>query len=495
MLIISAVFFSSLLLALLFTPVVGRLARRFNLVDLPSKRKVHSHSIPRIGGVSLFVSFLVPFGGSILFCGSLTDTCFLSPSVPWLLAGGATVFLVGLYDDVHRLSPSIKLAAQIIAGFLACYGGLTFHLVELPWSGQMSLGWFSVPVTVFWFLLVINAINLIDGLDGLAAGVTLFVSLTLLILSISSGNYLVAAGLAGLSGTCMGFLRYNFNPASIFMGDSGSYFLGYMLASLTVLGSMKSQATVAIVIPIVALGLPLMDTIIAPIRRFITGKDLFQPDKSHIHHKLLKMGLTQRKAVLLLYAATIVLGTFALLLVHARNVKAGLILSILGLAVILGFRKLGYLEYLTIDKMLGYLHDITDVMGISRGRRTFLNIQIELGETQDLNELWEGITEACDLLRIDEAKMNFNGACLPGTPATPYTWSADGDVPERHQSVLSLDLPLVDDKNSYGMLHLRKDLIRDPISHYTLRRIEHLRRTVVSRLRKLEMETRGNHAN
>lgn len=495
--IISAVFFSSLALALLLTPIVGRYARRFNLVDVPTKRKVHGQPIPRLGGVSIFASCLLPFVGSVLFCGDVQDYCELKPSVEWLLAGAAIVFLAGLWDDIHRLRPSVKFALQLAAALLAYHGGLTFDQVEFPWGTRLPLGWFSIPVTLFWFLLVINAINLIDGLDGLAAGVTLFVSLTLLILSISSGNFLVATGLAAMAGTCMGFLRYNFNPASIFMGDSGSYFLGYMLAALSILGSIKSQATVAIIIPIVALGLPLMDAVIAPIRRFITGKALFQPDKSHIHHRLLTMGLTQRKAVLLMYGATIALGAVALLLVHTRDIKAGFILSILGLAVILGFRKLGYLEYVTIDKMLGYFHDVTDVVGITRERRTFLNVQMEIGQSQSMDDLWEGITEACGLLGIDEAKMYLNGVFLPEAPDIPFSWHTQeiGEaIPDCRQSILSLDLPLVDEKNSYGALHLKKDLMRTPISHYTLRRIEHLRRTVVSRLKKFEAERRKGHS-
>ncbi len=494
--IISAIFFSSLVLALLLTPAVGAFARRFNLVDLPEKRKVHGLPIPRLGGMSIFVSCLLPFVGSVLFCGGVRDYCELKPSVEWLLAGAALVFLAGLWDDIHHLRPGVKFALQLAAALLACHGGLTFDQVELPWGTLLPLGWFSIPVTLFWFLLVINAINLIDGLDGLAAGVTLFVSLTLLVLSISSGNFLVATGLAALAGTCMGFLRYNFNPASIFMGDSGSYFLGYMLAALSVLGSIKSQATVAIIIPIVALGLPLMDAVIAPIRRFITGKDLFQPDKSHIHHKLLKMGLTQRKAVLLMYGATIILGVLALLLVHTRDIKAGFILSILGLAVIFGFRKLGYLEYVTIDKMLGYFHDVTDVVGISRERRTFLNVQMEIGQSQSLDGLWDGITEACGLLGIDEAKMYFDGIFLPEAPDIPFAWYAreiSGAIPEGRLSILSLDLPLVDEKYSYGTLHLKKDLMRNPINHYTLRRIEHLRRTVVGKLKQFEAERQLGH--
>ena len=166
------------------------------------------------------------------------------------------------------------------------------------------LGWLSLPLTVFWFLLVLNALNLIDGLDGLASGITLFVALTLLIVWDSPSNLIVAMALAALAGASLGFLRYNFHPASIFLGDSGSYFLGYNLAALSILGSLKSEAAVAILIPIVALGVPVIDALWSPVRRFILGQRIFTPDRDHIHHRLLKLGYTHRRAVLLLYAIT-----------------------------------------------------------------------------------------------------------------------------------------------------------------------------------------------
>jgi UDP-GlcNAc:undecaprenyl-phosphate GlcNAc-1-phosphate transferase len=270
------------------------------------------------------------------------------------------------------------------------------------------------------------------------------------------------------------------------MGDGGSYFLGFMLASLSILGSIKSQATVAILIPIIALGLPLVDTVIAPVRRFLMGKELFHADKSHIHHKLLRLGLSQRRAVLLLYGVNILLGLVAILLVKAQDRNAALILLVLGVCVIAGIRKLGYLEYLAVDKMVGYVQDVTDVMGLSKDRRTFLDRQMAIGEAADIEQLWDRITDALELLRIDRAEIRFDGVCCAAGEDNFYCWygraTTDVPGPSQENRFLSISLPLVDEHKSYGTLYLAKDVIIDPISHYTLRRVEHLRRSIVRKL-------------
>ncbi|MGA7874637.1 MAG: hypothetical protein WCA08_03160 [Desulfoferrobacter sp.] len=239
-------------------------------------------------------------------------------------------------------------------------------------------------------------------------------------------------------------------------------FLAFLLALI---------AAVAMLIPVIALGIPLMDTILAPIRRFMTGRALFQPDKSHIHHKLLQMGLTTRKAVLIMYGASIVLGFFALVAVNARDEKVGLAMFILAVSVILGFRKLGYLEYFAVDKMIGYFNDVTDVMGFKKDRRTFLSRQIAINDAHNPDDMWFRIVDALELLKFDKAEMCFNGKCSAFHENGNYRWCGrqicqDGE--EAEFRVLRLDLPLVNDKETYGTLHLYKDLMHDPISHYTI---------------------------
>jgi len=489
---ILAILFLSFVLSFSLTPLVGRLATRYGVLDKPSERKVHTQPLPTAGGIALYLAFYAPFLCALFFSNKLVDEIFRESSLLWLAAGSTVVFALGLFDDVYRLSPRIKLLFQSAAALLAYGGGVRIERLEIPYCSELALGDMSLPITLFWFVLVINAINLIDGLDGLAAGVSLFASLVLLALSIMGERYVVASGLAGVAGASLGFLCFNFNPASIFMGDGGSYFLGFMLAGLSIMGSMKSQATVAILMPVIALGVPLMDAFIAPIRRLALGKDPFQADTSHIHHKLLKMGLNHRRAVLWIYGATILLGIAALVMVQIRDERAGFILLVLGLALVFGVRKLGYLEHLAVDRMMGYLNDVSDEMGLKKERRSFLNRQIAITEAADMDEMWASVIEALRFLKIEQAELRVNDFCLGKPSNGRQAWSileVEESPRECRQNILSIDLPLIASEKSYGMLYLKKDLRRDSLSHYTLKRIEHLRRSIVRKLAMFEAQS------
>ena len=244
-------FLLSFLLALFLTPYAGKLALRFGIVDVPTERKVHGRPIPRIGGVAIFFSFVLPFTGAFFVYTDLLKQVLVNPAIMWLSAGGVIVFLLGLWDDIRRLPTLVKLGVQIAAAIVAYVGGLRIDAIFLPWGYVITFKYLPVIITCLWFVLVVNAINLIDGLDGLGAGVVFFSALVLLVLAVLGGRFVVAMGFAALAGSTLGFLRYNFNPASIFMGDGGSYFLGYMLAGLSIMGSMKGQTTVALLIPII----------------------------------------------------------------------------------------------------------------------------------------------------------------------------------------------------------------------------------------------------
>ncbi len=486
------IFILSFAFSLILTPQVKNIAFRFKLVDLPSERKVHSQPIPRIGGIALFLSFFLPFASVLVYSTQTLDLLKPDAQTIHLIVGASLAFGLGLTDDLRSLGPKSKFAIQIISALIAYMGGIRISVIYLPMIQDWYLGMLSLPVTVLWFVLVINSINLIDGLDGLAAGVTLFASLVLLLLCVTSGKLLVAMGLAALGGSTLGFLRYNFNPASIFMGDSGSYFLGYMLAALSIMGSIKSQATVAMLIPVIALGVPLIDTIWATLRRFILGQRLFHPDKGHFHHRLLKYGFTHRKAVLCLYGVTILLGMASVFLVNARDDRAALILLLLGAVVFIGIRKLGYLEYVAMDKIYGWFKDVTDEVGITHERRSFLNFQVEISQSWDVKELWSNICRALDKLGFDMAEMHLENMIelRDEKMQEKLIWHREGskdsceDICKEY--LLKLELPLVDgDNKSYGMIWLVKDLSRNAITQYTLRRVEHLRRTIVSTLKKL----------
>ena len=305
------------------------------------------------------------------------------------------VFGVGLFDDLHRLGPKVKFLFQVIGASVAFWGGLRIEVFSL-FSIDLHFVILSYFVTVFWFVFFINAINLIDGLDGLAAGIAFFASAVLVILSVLRGEYLIAMLFVSLAGAVLGFLRYNFNPASIFMGDGGSYFLGYVIAGLSIMGSIKSQVGAAMLIPMVALGVPVFDTILSPIRRFILGKEMFKPDKGHVHHKLVDMGFSTKRVVWTIYGISFCLCALSVVLVNVRDEQAGLFLILLGAGAVIFIRKLGYFDYFTSDKIYGWLKDITDEAGFSHDRRSFLNLQVQMGKSGNLEEVWQNLCTAAE---------------------------------------------------------------------------------------------------
>jgi UDP-GlcNAc:undecaprenyl-phosphate/decaprenyl-phosphate GlcNAc-1-phosphate transferase len=473
-------FLGAMTLSLLLTPLAGRLGRRWGGMDVPDQRKVHSTAIPRTGGLAIFVSFYACLLAAIWLHPPIGRMFKWNYAMTMLVSGHLLVFGVGLLDDFRRLSPWVKFGVQIVAASLAYFSGLSVQFFSLP--PDLFHHVLNYAMTVFWFVLLINAVNLIDGLDGLAAGVVFFASLTMTVLSVLSGKPPSAVLFVCLAGSTFGFLRYNFNPASIFMGDGGSYFLGYALAAISLLGAVKSQTWVAMIIPLIALGLPLFDTLLSPVRRFVRGKAMFKPDSGHLHHRLLAMGMTTRRAVLFCYLATVVLGVASVIIVHMRNEQAALMLLVLGLVAAAMVRKLGYFEYITSEKVLGWFRDVTDEAGFSRERRSFLDIQVAIGKSVDLPMLWEHVGQALAKMSIDHGTLHVVGC-------PEMTWSRQEFDAQKicASCLMRVDLPLLGPggRPEYGHLTLVKDLRRECISHYTLRRIEHLRRSISEALARL----------
>ena len=340
------VFVVCLCLALVATRYVRNFANAKGWTEAPTTdRHVHSIPIPRLGGVAIYFSFMT----AMLLATALPRLLRMPQVLPLkptlgLLGAATTVFLLGLVDDLRCLSPYWKFAIQAFAGVWLYTSGLSVERIALI-SHESTFRWmFSLPLTVFWVLLITNAFNLIDGLDGLAAGSALFSTLVLFLLSLIMPNPLVAFLTVALAGATLGFLRFNFHPATIFLGDSGSLFLGFMLAALALAGSQKAPTIVAIAIPLVALGLPILDVTLAVARRFLTAKPLFLADKHHIHHKLLKRGLSQRETVLILYMVTAAFGFLSLIVLHDRRTVA-LVLAVVGIGVLIGVQQLRYQEF------------------------------------------------------------------------------------------------------------------------------------------------------
>jgi UDP-GlcNAc:undecaprenyl-phosphate/decaprenyl-phosphate GlcNAc-1-phosphate transferase len=302
-------FVAALGISLLMTPLVKRFAVFVGAVDAPNHRKVHTRIMPRLGGLAIYLAFVSAF-----FIVLPVLEGYKAHVVWGLLLGGTVITIVGALDDRFELSPKIKLLGQIVAASVVVAFGVKVQFVNLPFGdGTYIMDWLSIPLTVFWIVGVTNAINLIDGLDGLAAGVSGISTATILVLALMMGNVTVALLSAALLGSILGFLVFNFHPAKIFMGDSGALFLGFSLATLSVLG-FKQATLVSFVVPIFILGVPLSDTFFAIVRRLMNKTPISMADKNHLHHCLLQLGLSHRNAVLVIYGIAAMFATSAILL-------------------------------------------------------------------------------------------------------------------------------------------------------------------------------------
>ena len=327
-------FLIALLASFLLTPYVKKLAFKIGALDRPNKRKVHHKVMPRLGGLAIYCGFLL----------SVLCTMHISRDVLGLLLGGTVIMIVGVIDDKYLLPAKVKLLGQILAACVLVLFDIKIEWLNNPWGGYFYLEYFSIPLTIFWVISFTNVVNLIDGLDGLAAGVSAIASITVILVAVQQGVFPVAILTAALAGGIIGFIRYNFNPASIFMGDTGSMFIGYMLAAISIFGAVKSAATIALIVPAVALGLPIMDTAFAILRRYTNGRPIFQPDKGHLHHRLLAMGMSQRQAVLFMYAISATLSVAAVVLTEVDGYFAAVVIAIIVTCVAIGAKKIGILN-------------------------------------------------------------------------------------------------------------------------------------------------------
>lgn len=314
------IFFTALFISFLVTPFIIKLALKIGAMDVPKdNRRVHSVPIPLIGGLAIYIAFVITV---IVYIP-------INRQIIGLLAGGTFIMLSGLTDDIRPLGARTKLALQIVGALILVSSGITVEVVTNPFdkvNGMTDLGWLSIPATIFWIVGITNAFNLIDGLDGLAAGVAGISCITLFIISMLNGRLLAATMTAILAGSIIGFIPYNFNPAKIFMGDTGAQFLGFILAAISIEGAIKSAAAIIITVPILALGLPIYDTLTSMMRRFINKRPVMEGDREHLHHKLLDAGLSQRQAVFVMYSISGILGLTAIFATELDTVQSFLVL-------------------------------------------------------------------------------------------------------------------------------------------------------------------------
>lgn len=471
-------FIVSSMISLLLTPLVRKKARDWGAVAVPDKgRHIHALPTPRLGGIAIYLAFLptlviVPLMGNLL-----TDIFAANFSrIATLLIPATFIFFFGIYDDFRGAGAPLKILMQTIAATMMFAGGLRIENLSSPlggyWELPMPLSWL---LTAIWVIVITNAFNLIDGIDGLAAGASVFALLSILVFSIAQGNPEISLLAITLIGAVIGFLRYNFNPATIFLGDSGSLFLGFMAAGLSLAGSQKGSTIVAIAIPLVSFGLPLTEAGLSLVRRFLSGAPLLAGDRGHIHHRLLDRGLTQRQAVILLYGVCGLFSLFGLMLLNPQRNIGALVFFILGAGLIFGVQHLRYPEFTELGNQIrhGMLKRRRALAANVRVRRA--SADLENVETPDrilaaLSHMHEADEFDCMLVELEFASPELE----PYLDENRRRWSGLGDRPilwvwEREENTAeeivrsgkawSLRVPLTDDEgNLLGRIVFYRDI-------------------------------------
>jgi|SRR5579884_1178822 len=452
-------FFVSFLISYLIIPITRNIALKFKLFDLPDQRKVHSRAIPRIGGVAIYFGFMLPL---------LILQLFPHPSVRFpgntgylFFMGTTLIFLLGIMDDIKGLNAWQKLPIQIIAALLIGLDGYQINSFPLPFGEVIHLGPFGLIVTVFWLVGLGNAINLIDGLDGLAGGISAIGALTLFFVLLMSGNVDRAYLPLLLVGSTVGFLRYNFYPARIFMGDSGSLFLGFTLGAVALQSFQELTVTVPLLVPIVALGIPIADTLFSMVRRFINGTSIFSADREHFHHKLILKGFTHRQAVLLLYGISASLGVASILMTMIGHHVSFYALPILGFGLVGGIRFLGYAE---MSQAATLLAAKPIVIRAPRCKCLLLGKLNEvLCQKKEIEEVYDVLQTVGSILELDRVSIKFFGVNGPEKGHYRYEWknpSSNGDP-----SLWSVTVPLKAEGRFIGNMTLTK--LHSNASHYS----------------------------
>lgn len=477
-------FILSLSLSLFLTPVIRRLATRLNFFDVPGDgRKVHAAPIPRVGGVAIFLSVALTLSTLPLIDNLVTESFrHYSKSLIAVTASSTLVFLFGVFDDLFGAKAKWKFIAQGAAGALLYFLGGRIEALSVPFVGSVSLPpIIGFGATLLWVIGISNAFNLIDGMDGLGAGAGLFAALVMLTVSFLLGNVFVTILTLVIAGVLIGFLRYNFNPASIFLGDSGSLFIGFTLASLSVISSQKASTVVAVAIPLMAFGLPVIDTGFTIVRRFISGKSIFEGDREHIHHKLLERGWSQRRVAFVLYAVCALFGMLALLFVRdaGEGRITGLMLMVVGAAVIL---IAGRLRYHEVDELKASMkRNFTDRRVRSANHVRVRRASLAMSKAHSLEELFMAVRDILELGefaysnvqlgRVDDVESNERllahekqrhpllGAEMRGGFIW-WEWKREGiEAPNILNSNLfwTLRLPLSTEKTGWGYINFYRE--------------------------------------
>ena len=426
-------------IALVLTPICRDVFRSFGVVDEHDHgRKMHRYPIPRVGGLAIAASYLLAY---VLVRPDQGSPLAQQLTLVWkLLPGAALVFALGLLDDLFTLRAWHKLIGQLAAASLAYWGGVRILYI----AHASTDAWWNLPLTLLWLLACMNAFNLVDGLDGLAAGVGLFATLTVFTAAMMQHNMVLAVATFPLAGALLGFLCYNFNPATIFLGDSGSLLIGYLLGCYAVIWGNKSATLLGMTAPLMALSIPLLDVALAIVRRFLRRQPIFAADRGHIHHQLLDRGLTPRRVVLLLYALCGLAAAFSLLqgVVHSF---AGALILLFGVFVLVGIQYLGYAEFDLAGRLL-FSGEFQRTISAQLDLRRF---RAELAAAATPAACWEVIQAACVKFGFQHARLTLAGEIFEYSAETQDPgWTirvplANGDYANLSRPFASTVLPMI----------------------------------------------------
>lgn len=453
-----ALFLIATIASLITTPLIRRLCQRYKLLDIPlDGRRIHRKAVPRLGGIAIYISCIAAVSLLPFWDNLLTQTLSsMKSEILTLLIPATLVLLLGAYDDLRGANAVVKFVGLgLIATLFYAMGG-RIDALSIPLFGSLQLPpLISFVVTIVWLVGIANAFNLIDGLDGLATGAALFSSLVILGVSVSQERTLTIVVALVLCGGLAGFLRYNFNPASIFLGDSGSLFTGFLLAALSVLGTQKATTAVAIVVPILAFGVPVVDTAMTMGRRLLSRKPVFEGDNEHIHHMLLARGWSQRRAALVLYGACALFGLVALIFPATGSKLTGFMLFVISVAVIIA---VGHLRYHEVDELrAGVKRTVGD-----RRLRVANNIRVRraavaLSKASGLDEMFEATRHLLEFGEFSFASVEVGPS---GRRRVYWSWP---DENEPSGADWSIRLPLVKDGVEWGWLNFYRSIDSEPL--------------------------------
>ncbi len=439
------VFLGAMLVAILATALVTRLARAMQILDQPGERKVHASAIPRVGGAAIvFAAFVMvlPVLGLDNVVGAAARQC--QTQLIMILAGGLFMFSVGIVDDIRGLRARTKFVAQLLAAAGVCAAGVRIESFAMGGDYVLNLGWVSWPLTMLWIVGITNAMNLIDGLDGLAAGISMVTCMVIAAFALYTGQAVMAILMLGILGSLLGFLFLNFNPARIFMGDCGSLFLGFVLASASVQCAHKAATLVGLAVPFLAMGVPIFDTLFSMLRRGLERRGLFSPDRGHIHHRLLDGGLRQHQVAILVYFVTLIAAGLGLFMVFVRGEVAFAIFVLVVTLLVLVFRAAGAVRLRETLVKLRHTRAITHEA--YEQRLVFEQAQLAVRAASTFDQWWTATCEAARKLGFARYTLRLSGR--DGTGRT-LVWHRPEDIDVSR--TVTIMLPVLDRRAGANM--------------------------------------------